>query len=71
MYCKTLGYLMIKWSDYMWLFIKYDLTMICTVLVLRHLGTSIPMYAIIFVLRFLMNKRFTKYISLAETEQDW
>ena len=55
----------------MWLFINYDLTMIWTVLVvLRRFGASVPMYPIIPVLGFLMNKHFTKWISLAETQQD-
>ena len=63
--------MMVKWSEYMWLFINYDLTMIWTVLVvLRRFGASVPMYPIISVLGFLMNKHFTKWISLAETQQD-
>lgn len=63
MYCRTPRYLMVKWFEYMWLFIKFDLAVICTVFMLRHFGTSIP---IISVFRFLTNKHFTQDVSLAE-----
>lgn len=54
---------MVSWSECMWLFIKFDLTVICTVFVLRCFGISIP---IISVFRFLTNKPFTQGVSLAE-----